>query len=134
MRIRGRRQRGRQEAAPEQARRDPDSGAAEGLPRQAAAPRPRDRRRAEDEVRDRRRQGGDRSDAAATLDKPSEDAVGAFNAKVDERNRQIEAYEAKVAAYNKDADNVRALSDEYARSCANRRYDDRDLADIQRKK
>lgn len=78
--------------------------------------------------------GTELSDAATTLDKTSEDAVNAFNDKVDERNKQIEAYEAKVAAYNKDAEGVRALGDEYAKSCANRRYDDRDLADIQRKK
>ena len=70
----------------------------------------------------------------AALDKTSEDAVNAYNARVDERNKQIETYEAKVAAYNKDAEGVRALGDEYAKSCANRRYDDRDLADIQRKK
>ena len=78
--------------------------------------------------------GTELSDAATTLDKTSEDAVNAFNDKVDERNKQIEAYEAKVAAYNKDAEGVRALGDEYAKSCGNRRYDERDLADIQRKK
>jgi hypothetical protein len=78
--------------------------------------------------------GTELSDAATTLDKTSEDAVNAYNDKVDERNKQIEAYEAKVAAYNKDTEGVRALGDEYAKSCANRRYDDRDLADIQRKK
>ena len=78
--------------------------------------------------------GSELSDAATTLDKTSEDEVNAYNAKVDERNRKIEAYEAKVAAYNKEAEGVRALGDDYAKSCANRRYDDRDLADIQRKK
>ena len=78
--------------------------------------------------------GDELSDAATTIDKTSADAVNAYNAKVDERIKQIDAYEAKVAAYNKDAEGVRALSDEYAKSCANRRYDDRDLADIQRKK
>ena len=78
--------------------------------------------------------GDELSDAATTIDKTSEDAVNAYNAKVDERIKQIDAYEAKVAAYNKDTEGVRALGDEYAKSCANRRYDDRDLADIQRKK
>jgi len=78
--------------------------------------------------------GSELSDAATTLDKTSEDAISAYNARVDERNRQIEAYEAKVAAYNKDVEGVRALGDDYAKSCANRRYDDHDLADIQRKK
>ena len=78
--------------------------------------------------------GDELSDAATTIDKTSEDAVNAYNAKVDERIKQIDAYEAKVAAYNTDAENVRALGDEYAKSCGNRRYDERDLADIQRKK
>jgi hypothetical protein len=80
------------------------------------------------------RSGTSLSEEATTLDRTSPDAVAAFNAKVDERNRQIEAYEAKVAAYNKDADNVQALTDAYAKTCGNRRYDERDLADIQRKK
>jgi len=71
---------------------------------------------------------------ATTLDRTSEEAVNAYNAKVDERNKQIELYEAKVAAYNKEAESVKAMSEAYARSCGNRRYDDRDLADIQRKK
>ena len=78
--------------------------------------------------------GNELSAEATTLDRTSADAISAYNARVDERSRQIEAYEAKVAAYNKDADGVRALADEYAKSCANRRYDDHDLADIQRKK
>jgi len=80
------------------------------------------------------RSGAALSDELPTLDRTSEDAVNAYNAKVDERNKQIEAYEAKVAAYNKDAETVKALNDAYAKSCGNRRYDDRDLADIQRKK
>ncbi|MGZ8258972.1 MAG: hypothetical protein ACXWUL_00295 [Caldimonas sp.] len=74
------------------------------------------------------------ADEATTLDRASEDAVNAYNAKVDERNRRIDAYENRVASYNKDADAVRAMSDAYTKSCGNRRYDDRDLADIQRKK
>ena len=73
-------------------------------------------------------------EAATTIDKTSEDAVNAYNAKVDERSKRIEAYEAKVAAYNKDAENVHVLGDEYEKSCVNRRYDQRDLSDIQRKK
>jgi hypothetical protein len=80
------------------------------------------------------RSGSALSEAATTLDRTSVDAVDAYNAKVDERNQQIAAYEAKVAAYNKDADNVQALTDAYAKTCGNRRYDDRDLADIQRRK
>ena len=80
------------------------------------------------------RSGTALSDEATTLDRTSEEAVEAYNAKVDERNKRIEAYEAKVAAYNKDAEAVQAMSDAHAKSCGNRRYDDRDLADIQKKR
>ena len=71
---------------------------------------------------------------SGTLDRTSQDAVDAFNAKVDERNQRIEAYEAKIAAYNKDAAEIQAMADAYNKSCGSRRYDDRDLMDIQRKK
>jgi hypothetical protein len=80
------------------------------------------------------RSGNALSEEATTLDRTSEDAVNAYNAKVDERNKQIEAYETKVAGYNKEAESVQALNDAYAQTCSNRRYDDRDLSDIQRKK
>jgi hypothetical protein len=80
------------------------------------------------------RSGTALGEEATTLDRTSEDAVNAYNAKIDERDKQIAAYEAKVAAYNKDAADVQALSDAYAKSCSNRRYDDRDLSDIQRNK
>jgi hypothetical protein len=80
------------------------------------------------------RSGAALSEEATTLDRTSEDAVNAYNAKVDERDQQIAAYEQKLAAYNKDAESVQALTDAYAKTCGNRRYDDRDLADIQRKK
>ena len=80
------------------------------------------------------RSGNALSEEATSLDRTSEEAVDAYNAKVDERNKQIEAYEAKVAAYNKEAESVQALNDAYAQTCSNRRYDDRDLSDIQRKK
>jgi hypothetical protein len=80
------------------------------------------------------RSGTALGEEATTLDHTSEDAVNAYNAKVDERDAEIAAYEAKVAAYNKDTETVKALDDAYAKSCSNRRYDDRDLSDIQRKK
>jgi hypothetical protein len=80
------------------------------------------------------RSGNALAEESGTLDRTSQDAVDAFNAKVDERNKRIEAYEAKVAAYNKDAEAIQAMGDAYNKSCGNRRYDDRDLSDIQRKK
>jgi hypothetical protein len=80
------------------------------------------------------RSGNALAEESGTLDRTSQDAVDAFNAKVDERNKRIEAYQAKVAAYNKDAEAIQAMGDAYNKSCGSRRYDDRDLADIQRKK
>lgn len=80
------------------------------------------------------RSGTELSEGAASLDRTSEDAVNAYNAKVDERNRRIDAYEQRVAAYNKDAEALQTMNDAFVKSCGNRRYDERDLADIQRKK
>jgi hypothetical protein len=80
------------------------------------------------------RSGKALEDEATTLDRTSADAVAAYNVKVGERNGLIEAYQAKVASYNTQAENVLAAKDAYEKACADRRYDDRDLLDIQRKK
>lgn len=71
---------------------------------------------------------------AATLDRTSEEAVAAYNAKVIERNGRVDAFKSKAAAYNADAEAVLAAKDAYEKACANRRYDDRDLNDLRRKK
>ena len=71
---------------------------------------------------------------ATTLDRTSEDAVAAFNAKVIARNGKVDAYRAKAEAYNVEAENVIAAKEAYEQACANRRYDDRDLSDLQKKK
>jgi hypothetical protein len=71
---------------------------------------------------------------ATTLDRTSEGAVAAYNAKVVDRNAKVDAYRAKAEAYNVEADRVLATKDAYEKACANRRYDDRDLNDVQKKK
>jgi len=71
---------------------------------------------------------------ATTLDRTSEDAVNAYNAKVLARNDKVEAYRAKAEAYNVAADGVIAGKDAYDKACVNRRYDERDLSDLQKKK
>jgi len=71
---------------------------------------------------------------STTLDRTSEDAVGAYNAKVIARNAKVDAYRARAEAYNVEADRVLAAKDAYEKACANRRYDDRDLSDVQKKK
>lgn len=80
------------------------------------------------------RTGAALAEEQATLDRTSKDAVDAHNARVVARNALVDDYQAKAAAYNKDAEDVQASQDGYAKACVNRRYDDRDLADIQRKK
>jgi hypothetical protein len=80
------------------------------------------------------RTGNALSEQAAMLDRTSSEAVDAYNGKVDERDKLIATYQAKVAAYNKDTEAVLAAKDGYEKSCENRRYDDRDLLDLQRKK
>ena len=73
-------------------------------------------------------------DEATTLDRTSEDAVAAYNAKVIARNTKVDAYRARAEAYNVEADRVLATKDAYEKACANRRFDDRDLSDLQKKK
>jgi hypothetical protein len=74
------------------------------------------------------------SSEGTTLDKSDADAVAAYNARVEARNGLVDSWKAKVADYNKEAEGVLATKDAYAKGCENRRYDDRDLNDLQRKK
>jgi hypothetical protein len=74
------------------------------------------------------------ADEATMLDRTSEGAVAAYNAKVLDRNAKVDAYRARAEAYNVEADRVLASKDAYEKACANRRYDDRDLSDLQKKK
>jgi len=73
-------------------------------------------------------------DEATTLDRTSEGAVAAYNAKVTERKAKVDAYRERAEAYNVEADRVLASKDAYDKACANRRFDDRDLSDLQKKK
>lgn len=70
----------------------------------------------------------------ATLDKASAEAVDAYNAKVEAKDKLIDSYQAKVTAFNLKAESVNATRDAYASACDKRRYDERDLNDIKRKK
>jgi hypothetical protein len=73
-------------------------------------------------------------DELATLDKSSAEAVDAYNGKVEQRDKLIEGYQAKVTAYNLKAETVKATKEGYERSCELRRYDERDMTDVKRKK
>jgi hypothetical protein len=70
-----------------------------------------------------------------TLDRTSEEAVNAFNAKVRQQDAAAAAFEAKAKAYNVQAEELQATRSAYEKSaCENRRYDERDLDDLKRKK
>ncbi|MEO7056200.1 MAG: hypothetical protein ABI281_11965 [Caldimonas sp.] len=73
-------------------------------------------------------------DELAGLDRTSAQAVEAHNAKVDQRSLRIDAYQARVTAYNSEAETITASRQAYAKACESRRYDDRDMADLKRKK
>lgn len=80
------------------------------------------------------RSGTSLSEELTTLDRTSDVAVDAYNAKVEQRDKLIDTYQARVTAYNVKAETVKATKEGYEKSCENRRYDDRDLNDLKRKK
>lgn len=70
----------------------------------------------------------------ATLDQTKKELVDAYNEKIVARNALIDDYQTKAETYNKDVEDIQAAQEGYTTACSNRRYDDRDLADIRRKK
>jgi septal ring factor EnvC (AmiA/AmiB activator) len=74
------------------------------------------------------------AEETASLDRTSTEAVDAYNAKVERREKLIDSYQAKVTSYNTQAEEVKATKTAYESACEGRRYDDRDLSDLQRKK
>ncbi|MEO5881470.1 MAG: hypothetical protein ABIQ06_03565 [Caldimonas sp.] len=80
------------------------------------------------------RSGTGLAEELTTLDRTSDVAVDAYNAKVEQRDKLIETYQSRVTAYNLKAETVKATKEGYEQSCENRRYDERDLKDLKRKK
>lgn len=74
------------------------------------------------------------ADALVGLDRTSAEAVNAHNAAVDQHALLVDAYQARVTAYNSHAESITASRAAYAKACESRRYDDRDMADLKRKK
>ena len=73
-------------------------------------------------------------ESLATLDRTDPVAVDGYNARVKERDEQIAAYESRVTAYNGRVDGIRSTREAFAKTCGNRRYDTRDLDDLNRAK
>ena len=67
------------------------------------------------------------ADEVSTLDRTSPEQVAAYNEKVAERDKLVDAYQARVNAFNSKADSVNATKDAYLANCENRRYDELDL-------
>jgi hypothetical protein len=63
------------------------------------------------------RSGTSLAEELTTLDRTSEDAVGAYNAKVEQRDKLIETYQGRVNAYNLKAEAVKTTQDGYDKSC-----------------
>jgi hypothetical protein len=80
------------------------------------------------------RTGASLGEQLASLDKTSAEAVDAYNHKVEDRDKLIDGYQAKVTAYNGKAETVKTTKETYERTCEGRRYDDRDMNDVKRKK
>lgn len=73
-------------------------------------------------------------DQATTLDRTSADAVAAYNAQVDARDKMIDAYQGGVPAFNAKAEALKTDQAAFAKACENRRYDEADEADIRKGK
>lgn len=74
------------------------------------------------------------TDELATLDRTSADAVDGHNAKAAMRDKRIDAYQARVAVFNTDADSLQEKRANYVKACDKRRYDERDLPNPPKKK
>ncbi len=74
------------------------------------------------------------TDELATLDRTSADAVDGHNAKAEMRDKRIDAYQARVAAFNTDAEGLQEKRASYVKACDRRRYDERDLPNASKKK
>ena len=70
----------------------------------------------------------------ATLDRTSADAVDAHNAKAEERDKRVDAYQARVTTFNADAESLQEKRAAYVKACDRRRYDERDLPNPPKKK
>ena len=57
-----------------------------------------------------------------TLDRTSPDAVAAYNAKAESRDKMIDAYQEQVSQFNAKVDAANADRDGWTKSCENRRY------------
>jgi hypothetical protein len=80
------------------------------------------------------RRGADLKEQMVWLDRYSEPAVAQYNEQSQARDKMIDAYEARVAAHNAQAEAWKADTAAFAKNCENRRYDEKDEQAIQKGK
>ena len=73
-------------------------------------------------------------DELPTLDRSSADAVNAYNAKVQARDKLIDDYNARGQAFNASVEALQNDRTAYAKTCDNRRFDELDEAAIKKGK
>jgi chromosome segregation ATPase len=67
-----------------------------------------------------------------TLDRSSQEAVDRYNAQAADRDRRIDAFEARMPALDARVEALRAERAAFAKACENRRYDERDEVAIRK--
>jgi hypothetical protein len=72
------------------------------------------------------RSGAELKEQMVWLDRYSPEAVAEFNARSSARDKLIDAYEARVPAYNRRVEALLAERAAFAKSCENRRFDEKD--------
>ena len=80
------------------------------------------------------RSGDSLKERLEILDRTKPDDVAAYNEQTEARDRAIDAFQARVAAFNARVEPTKADHDAYAKSCGNRRFFDDDEAAIKQGK
>ena len=72
------------------------------------------------------RRGTDLKDQLVWLDRTSQEQVEKYNGLAAERDKMIDAYQARSTSFNSQVDTLNADREAFGRSCENRRYDEKD--------
>jgi len=78
------------------------------------------------------RLAGSLKEQAETLDRKNAEAVAAYNAQAEQRDKLIDTYQEAVPAFNAKVEALKAEQAAFARACEGRRYDEDDAAAIRK--
>ncbi len=68
----------------------------------------------------------------ASLDRTSADAVAAYNARAESRDKMMDTYQEALPAFNARVESLKTERASYAKSCENKRYDEADEMSIRK--